>query len=57
MNGDGRDELIVGAHFYNGGQPGEGAAFVVPEPGMFASLMAGIAALLALRRLRSAVLR
>ena len=28
VNGDGRDDVVVGAVFFDGGQPGEGAAFV-----------------------------
>jgi len=55
VDGDGYDDVIVGAPYYHAGQADEGAAFVLlPEPGAMLSLASGLALLSLLRRRRKA---
>jgi len=53
INGDGRDDVIIGAPLYDAGQTDEGAVFVdLPEPDALLALAAGAALIAALRRSR-----
>lgn len=55
VNGDGEDDVIVGASGHDDGQFDEGAAFVyLPEPGRARLLASGLILLCALRRRRLA---
>jgi hypothetical protein len=51
VNGDGADDVIAGAHWYDAGQANEGVAFVyLPEPARGLLLAAGVGVLALLRR-------
>jgi len=54
VNGDGSDDVIVGAYLYDSGELNEGASFVfLPEPGEIILLMSGVAGLGWMGRQRS----